>query len=130
VKGADTNVLVRYIVEDDEDQVRRAVRFLTGECSVENPCFVNRIVICEVVWVLQTAYRYSRDRVAHAVEQLLNTYQLVIEDRDEVSAALSAYRNSGDFADLLVARLNHRFGCEYTATFDRKAARGPLFRRL
>jgi predicted nucleic-acid-binding protein len=67
VKGADTNALVRFIVEDDEDQVRRAVKFLTRDCSVENPCFVNRIVICEEVWVLQTAYRYSRENIANAV---------------------------------------------------------------
>jgi predicted nucleic-acid-binding protein len=130
MKAVDTNVLVRFIVADDEEQVRRAIRFLTRESSAENPCFVNRVVLSEFVWVLQTAYRYSRERVAHAVERLLNTYQLLIEDRDEASAALDEYRNGADFADIFVARINRRLRCDYTATFDRKAARRPDFRLL
>lgn len=130
MKGIDTNVLVRFIVEDDEAQSSRALRFFTKECSTESPCFVNRIVLCECVWVLRTAYRFSREQVAHSIERLLNTAQLEIEDRDEAFAALESYRTGGDFADLFVAHLNYRRGCEYTVTFDRKAAPVRLFRRL
>lgn len=130
MKAVDSNVLLRYILGDDEEQVRRAVRFLTHECSTEAPCFVNRIVLTEIVWVLERVYRYPRERVANAVEQLLNSYQLEIEDRDEASTALQDYRDGADFADMFMARLNLRCGCDYTVTFDRKAAQRSHFRLL
>jgi predicted nucleic-acid-binding protein len=127
MKGIDTNVLLRYLVEDDADQARRAARFLLEECTVEDPGLVNRVVLCELVWVLHSGYGYSRVEVVHALDAIMSAAQLNVEDRHEAAEAVDAYRNGADFADGLIAAVNRRLGCEHTVTFDRKASRRPGF---
>jgi len=131
VKGLDTNVLVRFLVKDDRRQAATAAAFVRGHCTAESPCHINRIVLCELVWVLETAYRYPRPVVAEVMEMILRTGEFVIEDADEAWAALAAYRDGGvDFADALLAHSNLAQGCDATATFDRKAGRSKGFELL
>lgn len=130
MKGVDTNVLLRHLVQDDAEQAKRAARFLFEECSVEEPALVNRVVLCEIVWVLQSGYAYSRFEVARALDAILNTAQLRIEDRAEAADAVESYRSGGDFPDALNAAINRRLGCEHTVIFDRKAAHRPGFLAL
>ena len=121
--GIDTNVLVRYLVQDDPEQAARATRFIVHGCSSDEPCLINRVVLCELVWVLEGAYRYGRGKVSEALEGILRTAQLKVEDHQEAWTALRQYRAGSDFADALIAVVNQREGCEHTVTFDRKAAR-------
>jgi predicted nucleic-acid-binding protein len=124
VIGVDTNVLVRHLVGDDPIQSRQAERLLSLRCSVEEPGFVNRIVLCELVWTLERTYGYARTDIAGAVELLLLARELRIEDREHVLVALALYRRTGiGFSDALIAESNRAHGCEATATFDRKAAK-------
>jgi predicted nucleic-acid-binding protein len=125
--GIDTNVLVRYLVQDDPDQALKAARFITNECSSEDPGMINRIVLCELVWVLESAYGYAREKVALALEKILRTTQLTIEDHQEAWSSFRAYQDGADFADSFIAAVNRRLGCEGTVTFDRKAGRLPGF---
>ena len=125
--GIDTNVLVRYLVQDDPEQARKASRFITEECSTENPGLINRIVLCELVWVLETAYGYARESVARTLEKILRTSQLTIEDHQEAWSSFREYQGGADFADSFVAAVNRRLGCERTVTFDRKAGRRTGF---
>jgi predicted nucleic-acid-binding protein len=127
LKGIDTNVLIRYLIQDEPEQARRASRFIATACSADDPGFINRIVLCELVWVLESAYGYARDRMAQLIENLLRTAQLKVEDHDVAWAALREYQTGADFADALIAALNQRVGCEDTVTFDRKAGRRPGF---
>lgn len=122
MKGIDTNVLVRYLIQDDPEQAARAARFIATECSVDDPCLVNRVVLCELVWVLESAYGYPRVRVAVVLERILRTAQLTVEDSRDAWAALLQYRHGADFSDALIAICNLRLGCEHTVTFDRKAS--------
>jgi len=129
--GIDTNVLVRYLTRDDERQASIAHRFLTGQCSVERPAFINRIVQCEVAWVLERAYGYPRAQIAQAMEMVFRTRQFQIEDQAAALAALRIYRQGkADFADALIAAGNRSAGCETTVTFDHKASRVEGFRSL
>lgn len=131
MKGLDTNVLVRFLVKDDRRQAASAVAFVRGNCTAESPCHINRIVLCELVWVLESAYRYARPVVAEVMGMILRTGEFVIEDADEAWAALGAYRDGGvDFADGLLAHTNLARGCDTTVTFDRKAARSKGFEVL
>ncbi len=126
--GLDTNVLVRYLVQDDADQARRAARLIETRCTPDQPGFVNRIVLCELVWVLESCYDQSRDVVAAILSRLLRSAELIIEDAKDAEHAIKAYRGRGvDFADALVGETNRRNGCATTATFDRKAARLESF---
>lgn len=128
--GVDTNVLIRYLVQDDPDQARKATRFIANECSSDDPGLINRIVLCEVVWVLETAYGYPRDQVAVVLEKILRATQLRIEDHPEAWASFREYQDGADFADAFIAAINRRLGCDRTVTFDRRAGRRPGFAPL
>jgi predicted nucleic-acid-binding protein len=129
--GVDTNVLVRYMVADDEDQTRRAAAFLEGAISVDDPGFVSVVVLVELVWVLERTYRFSSDEIAGAIESVLRAEPLRIDRRAEVVEALGVFQTKqGSFADALIATLAERAGCAHVVTFDRKAARLPGFRLL
>lgn len=130
MKGLDTNVLLRYLVADDLAQARKATAFISSECSTDDPGLINRIVLCELVWVLESGYDYPRDMVAAALDRILHTRQFRIENADNVRAALEEYREGSDFADSLLGHVNRQFGCDYTVTFDHKAARRESFRLL
>lgn len=123
MKGLDTNVLVRLLTQDDKVQGPAAEAYVRGACSRDSPCFVNRVVLAELVWVLETAYGYPPSTVAEAIERILRTEEFMVEDNDVARSALVAYRRAGaDFADALIGRGNKAQGCDATATFDRKAA--------
>jgi predicted nucleic-acid-binding protein len=128
--GIDTNVLVRYLVQDDPHQARKATRFITNECSSEDPGLINRIVLCELVWVLESAYGYARANVALALEKILRTTQFTIEDHQEAWSSFREYQGGADFADSFIVTVNRRLRCQRTVTFDRKAARRPGFALL
>lgn len=130
MKGIDTNVLVRYLIHDDLAQLRAASRFIEDDCSEEEPGFVNHIVLAELVWVLERGYKLDRSAIVAALDALLLARQVSIEHPDDVRAAISDYLNGADFADSLIAAWNARLGCEYTATFDREAARRSGFRLI
>jgi predicted nucleic-acid-binding protein len=131
VIGIDTNVLLRLLVRDHDGQVKAAERFVNAHCSSDDPGYVSRIVIAEIAWVLKDIYDYDRTQIAGAIRGILNVSQLEIDSADEVHAAVADYeRSSAGFTDCLVARLNASAGCEYTVTFDRKAAKLDGFELL
>ena len=121
--GLDTNVLVRLLTGDDAVQRSAAKAFIKRTCSADNPAFINRIVLVETIWVLESVYHYSREEIAGAVDILLRMVRVLTEDSDLVRVALSAYRRGADFADALIADTNVAAGCTKTVTFDRKAAK-------
>lgn len=120
--GLDTNVLVRYITRDDRVQAARADR-LMDSLSADSPAFVNRIVLCELVWVLGRGYRYERPAIAGVIETILSSEALVVEDHELAMEALARYRDEDlDFADALIGAINLAAGCSTTARFDDAAA--------
>jgi predicted nucleic-acid-binding protein len=129
--GVDTNVLVRYIVADDQDQTSRAAAFLEKAISVDDPGFVSVVVLVELVWVLERTYRFSPGEIARAIESMLRAEPLWVDRRAEVVEALGAFQTrQGSFADALIAALARRAGCSHVVTFDKQAARLPGFRLL
>lgn len=131
MKGLDTNILVRYLVQDDPNQSRNATRFIEKECSAENPAFINGIVLCELVWVLETAYNYPRATIVSVIDKILRTRQFFIYQPDIILKSLYGYNNNGaDFADHYIAILNAKKGCEFTYTFDKKASKINNFKLL
>ncbi len=120
--GLDTNVLVSFLIQSEHEQTSAAAAFLGRNCTRESPCLVNRIVLVEMVWVLETA-GYGRGVIADAVEQLCRAAELRIEDGDAALIAVRRYREGeADFSDYYLGQVNQRLGCESTATFDKRAA--------
>lgn len=122
--GLDTNILVRYIVQDDAAQAAAATALIEGECSAETPGRVDGIVLCELVWVLESAYGYSRATVAEVLRTILTSAELRVEAPDMAWSALRSYQSGGaGFADCLIGLRNRQAGCGTTATFDKRAGR-------
>ncbi len=121
----DTNVLVRFLTQDDPGQARAATDFMNG-LSESDPGFIAREVMVELVWVLERAYRFGRTEVATALEGLLSASEIAVEAADDVGRALFRYREGRfGFADLMIAAAARRADAMPLVTFDRKAARIP-----
>ncbi len=121
----DTNVLVRFLTQDDPGQAAAASAFM-GTLTLAAPGFISREVMVELVWVLERAYRFSRIEVVAALEGLLSAVEIEIEAADDVGTAVFLYRDDGfGFADLMIAAAARRAGAPSLVTFDRKAAQLP-----
>ena len=121
--GLDTNVLVRYITQDDPAQAAKAAALLESLTAAE-PGFISLVVTAELAWVLERTYRLGRGPLAAVVERLLQTETLRVQNDTEVFAAMLELRHGhADFADALIAALARSAGCRHTATFDRRALR-------
>ena len=129
--GLDTNVLVRHLVQDDPGQSRKATHVITKQCTRDDPGFVNRVVLCELVWVLESAYGYSKDTIVVVLDKILRTSQLKIEDTQSAWTAFRMYqKGKADFADCLLGTTNRLSGCDETVTFDQAAAEIEGFQLL
>lgn len=120
--GLDTNVLVRYFAQDDAEQSARAT-VLIESLTDAKPGYLSQVVLIELVWVLQRCYDASREMTADTLERLLRTQELVVQDAEQVWQALRIYRQGGDFADCLIARVAMAAGCDEVVTFDKGAAK-------
>lgn len=127
--GLDTNVLVRYMIQDDPDQARRA-NALLAELDESNQGYVSVIALIELHWVLRRSYKVSRQDIGRIVLRLLRTRELEVQHADAVQRALDRANDQFDFPDALIGELGLRAGCEYTATFDSSAAKLPGMKLL
>jgi len=131
MRGLDTNVLVRYLTQDDPRQSKRANAVIESALASEDRLHVDTTVLCELVWVLREAYGLDRATVVAALLQLMDAAQLSLNDRDLVREAAHRYRaGPGDFADYIIGLRNRAAGCKTTLTFDRAHKRSELFSLL
>jgi predicted nucleic-acid-binding protein len=122
--GLDTNVLVRYIMQDDVRQSALA-NSLIDSLTAESPGYVALVSVVEIAWVLGSAYDLDRAQLVQAFEGLLRTKELVIESAETVWKAVRSFQSSNaDFAECLIERAAAVAGCEKTMTFDRAVAKG------
>lgn len=125
----DTNVLARYVVGDEPRQTAAARRLIESSCTNEAPGVVSLVVLCELVWVLVQGYGYRRDQVALVLRRLLAAQDLAVERSDLAWQALNLYEEGpADFSDYVIGLSGRSEGAESTCTFDRRAAKSPLFR--
>ncbi len=121
--GLDTNVVVRYLVQDDPDQ-STAASALIDHLTETNPGYLSLVTVVELHWVLRRAYRISAGRCADVVKGLLDARELRVDRAEMVRAALAVGRREGvDFADAVIVELGQAAGCDHTVTFDQRAAR-------
>jgi predicted nucleic-acid-binding protein len=126
--GLDSNVLVRYLTQDDPIQSPKATEIIERRLTEENPGFVCIVAMAETVWVLDRAYGLAVYEIAAVVERMLQANVLVVENEQEVFSAMIALKEGhGSFANALIVALGARVGCSRTLTFDRKALRLPGF---
>ena len=116
--GLDTNVLVRYIMQDDPKQSSKAAKLIES-LDAENPGFITMVSVVELYWVLTSSYELTGAQVAQALDAILRTKQLQVERADQVVRALRVFgHGKADFADCLIERAATGAGCSQTMTFD------------
>lgn len=116
--GLDTNVLVRYIMQDDPKQSPKATKLIES-LDGDNPGYITMVSVVELYWVLTSSYELTGQQVALALEAILRTKQFLVERADQVMRALRVFGDSkADFADCLIERSASGAGCGQTMTFD------------
>ncbi|MGH6872064.1 MAG: PIN domain-containing protein [Rhizomicrobium sp.] len=122
--GLDTNVLIRYLTQDDPLLSPKATALVERELSIENPGYVTVITMVEIAWVLGSSYGLPDEQVADNIERILGADALLVEREQYVyRAMLSLREGAADFSDALIGLLAGRAGCSHTVTFDRRASR-------
>lgn len=120
--GIDTNVLVRFLVRDDQGQFERARRLIKREVGSEETVLISHLVLLETEWVLRSRYSLAKAEIAAAISALLDTVELQFEDEPSIEEAVFTWKDSAaEFADCLINARHRRLGCRATATFDAKA---------
>jgi predicted nucleic-acid-binding protein len=120
--GVDTNVLIRYLIRDDQPQYEKARRMIDREVTKGEPVLVSLLVLLETEWVLRSRYEMAKADIVTAFSALLDTADLTFEDEPSVETAVYSWKDSAaDFADCLIEARNRRLGCRATATFDVRA---------
>ena len=121
--GLDTNVLVRYIMQDDPAQSAKATALIES-LDADNPGYVTVVSVVELYWVLTSCYERSNADFQQVMQVLLQTRQMVVETADQVQRALRVFgQGKADFADCLIERAAAAAGCERTMTFDVRASK-------
>jgi predicted nucleic-acid-binding protein len=121
--GIDTNVLARFLAQDDAVQSQRADSLLQT-LSPQDPGFVSLVSLIELAWLMRSRYHLSKSELIQSLERLLNSPELVIESQSTVAQAIVRFgAANADFADCLIERSGHLAGCKHTATFDVNAAK-------
>ena len=119
----DTNVLVRFLAQDDDAQFQVAAGLIEG-CTSDAPGYVCREVMIELVWVLERAYKYSREDIAEALLSIVTASQLSVENAQDIASVVNLYRDEGyDFADLMIRQSAQRSENRILKTFDQKLAK-------
>lgn len=127
--GLDTNVIVRYLVQDEPLQSAQASAVI-GALTESEPGFFSLLTVVELYWVLRRAYNIGTTRCDELIGGLLDARELRLSQDSIVRAALIASREGPDFADAAIAEVGRVAGCEHTVTFDRRAARFDEMRLL
>ncbi|MGA9377626.1 MAG: type II toxin-antitoxin system VapC family toxin [Phormidium sp.] len=126
--GLDTNILVRYLTQDDEQQWQEAIALI----KQNQPCFITNIVICELVWVLRGGnYGFNKDEIINTIEAMLHSSAFQFESRSTIYQALQRYKEGrADFSDYLIGAIASQAGCTETVSFDGKLKNEKGFRCL
>lgn len=121
--AVDTNVILRYLVQDDDEQAAIANHVLEDVLTPEQPGFVTIVAVLELDWVLRSKYLFSTEIVNTTIRRLMGSANLVFEQARALESALTS--RHGDLADNILHRIGQALGCTHTLTFDKKFARLP-----
>ncbi len=122
--GLDTNVLVRFLVRDDEAQFERARKLIRREAQAGEPVRIGLLVLLETEWVLRSRYKLTKGEIVGAFSELLSAVDMSFEDEPSIEEALFVWKDSpAQFADCLIGARHRALGCSATATFDKAAVK-------
>ena len=128
MKGLDTNVLIRYLTQDDPKQAALATHAIEEAAAKGEKLLLQPLVFCELIWVLESAYGFLKADILKVLERVLRTAQFEISEKDLLWSALADYRSGkGDFSDYYLGRANATAGAKLTLSFDSALKGEPHF---
>jgi len=128
MKGIDTNILVRFLVGDDELQAQKVYKIFKKAESSKDELYVPLLVILELTWVLESVYEIPREEIVDSIRELLLMPILKFEHQAALQQFTQvAQGNKYDLSDLIIAYSAKEQGCESVITFDKKASKFYLF---
>ena len=131
MRALDTNVLVRFLVQDDDKQVAIVDQLFSEAEKNKESLYLTSLVVLELMWVLKASYKVERGDILTAVGELLNMPVLKFQDQSALrSFVVEAADNNFDLSDLLIGQIAQAAACENTLTFDKKAAKSDYFKML
>ena len=131
MKALDTNVLVRFLVKDDEQQAKTVYKLFKQAESKAEAFFIPILVVLETVWVLEAVYETTRQEILDSIDELLMMPTLEFEAQSAIRSFISSAReNKTDLSDLLIAHCAKYSGCDSVITFDKRASKLGLFELL
>jgi predicted nucleic-acid-binding protein len=131
VKALDTNIIVRFLVRDDEHQAERVYNLFKAAESAKENFYVPLLVMLETIWVLEAVYKISRTEIIDAIHDILYLPLLKFEAQAALKRLLdNSKENTADLSDILIACSARLPGCEAVLTFDKKAVESRLFELL
>lgn len=120
--GLDTNVVIRYLTQDDAKQSAIANRIIEQELNEKNQGYITLVSLIEITWVLESCYEQTKDDVINVLDSLLTIKQIAIEKTDLVYLALKRFRSgTADFSDALITLVCEDAGCKRIVSFDKRA---------
>lgn len=130
--GIDTNILVRYLTKDDAEQALAASNLLEQYSGDESSIYINDIVLCEVIWVLESGYKYPKQQIIHTIKLILQTPEFAFDQHALIVKVLYKYEqfNGADFSDILISFINKNNDCSTTYSFDKKAIKHNYFEAI
>ena len=118
----DANYVVRYLVQDDPQQCRKVEEVLCAESKRGRPIMLYDIVLCETLWVLESAYGATRTDLVAALNVLSEESAFRFEHPVRVRTAAQRFeRGKADFSDYLIWEIGKERQ-EELRTFDKKLA--------
>lgn len=119
--GIDTNVIIRYLTQDDIKQAAKANKLIDNELTSNEPGFITLICLVEIIWVLESCYGQTKEQIIGVLHSLLTTKQLLVEGADMAYLAVKRFAGGrADFSDALIAVISENRGCGSVVTFDKK----------
>jgi predicted nucleic-acid-binding protein len=130
--GIDTNILVRYLTNDDPKQCAQVAALFAEYSGHESSIYINNVILCELVWVLDRGYKYSLEQISMALKLILQTPEFVFDNHQLLSTAVMEYERSkaADLSDIIISLTNKQIGCNNTYSFDQAAIKLGYFTSL
>lgn len=122
----DTNILVRWITQDDSLQCKK-VELLFGKHSKSKEILISDIVLIELEWVLASVYKFDQKSIIDVLRRIVRVNQFCFQNKTTLLRAIEKYSNGiKDFSDCLIGEIGHEFECK-TYTFDKALKENPSF---
>jgi len=127
--GIDTNILVRYLTNDDLEQSNQVAALFAEYNEHESSIYINNIVLCELVWVLEKGYKYNTKQIATALKLILQTPEFAFDNHQLLTQSVIEYERSStaDLSDIIISLVNNNAGCDATYSFDKAAIKLGYF---